>query len=70
MVPVTFSGFWGGYGSGWGEVREGVAHKKISIGHEKEGRGATIGSPPLPYEIRIRNPHWQKRQAHIFLESF
>ncbi len=52
MVPVTFSGFWYGYSSGWGEVREGVAHKKISIGHEKEGRGTTIGSPPLPYEIR------------------
>ena len=27
------------------------------------------GSLPLPYEIRIRNPHRQKRQAHIFLES-
>ena len=36
------------------EVRSGSAlpTKKISPGHEKEGWGATIGSPPLPYEIR------------------
>ena len=32
-------------------------------------RGGEPGSPPLPYEIRIRNPHRQKCQAHVFLES-
>ena len=32
-------------------------------------RGGDPCSPPLPYEIRIRNPHRQKCQAHVFLES-
>lgn len=57
MVPVTFSGFWGGYCS-----REGNGGRTMSAtmsaehpqnfsqGHEKEGRGTRF--PPLPYEIR------------------
>ena len=62
MVPVTFSGFWGGYwsreGSG-GRTMSAEASTKFftreSKANEKEGRRTM--SPPLPYEIRTGNLH-------------
>ena len=74
MVPVTFLGFWGDYcsreGSGGHTLSATMSAERpqnFSQGHER--RGGEPGSPPLPYEICIRNPHRQKRQAHVFLES-
>ena len=74
MVPVTFSGFWGGCWS-----REDSGGHRISAerpqnfskeNHKRtKRRGGEPGSPPLPHEICVRNPHRQKRQAHVFLES-
>lgn len=53
MVPVTFSGFWGGYwsreGSG-GRTMSAERPQNFSQENEKEGRRTM--SPPLPYEIR------------------
>lgn len=62
MVPVTFSGFWGGYcsreGSGGHTMPATMSTERpqnFSQGHEKEGRGTKFGPPPLPYEIRAAN---------------
>lgn len=53
MVPVTFSGFWGGYcsreGSGGHTMPATMSAERpqnFSQGHEKEGRGTRFPAPP------------------------
>ena len=74
MVPVTFSGFGGGYCSregGGGRTMSAERPQNFSQENLKrtKRRGGEPGSPPLPYEIRTdKNARLAFFSRPVFLE--